>query len=213
MSYLPRHATVTQACEWLESQTNEPWALPRLLENGLMPWFWLDYTPGWPDVFGERHEGYLAPMVFTGDTLRLEADASAALVTMTRTHTGTPMKLAPGMRVALEDLRFKREDIQALADTFMPSDGGASDEPDEVEGSRDEPEEKNPSSWQVQARAIADELDALDAACGAYDSVTNISDRVAAEMRRREIKGPRGWVSGATVRREALQGCRWRRKR
>lgn len=68
-------------------------------------------------------------------------------------------------------------------------------------------------SWQDHARALADEIDATDEKCDAYDSVTHLADRVAAKLKERGIKGPRGPVAGKTVMREALQGERWNRKR
>jgi hypothetical protein len=61
-------------------------------------------------------------------------------------------------------------------------------------------------NWCEVARAIADELDQIDAKCGAHDSKSNIADRVAVEMRKRKIFGPRGPVSANTVLREALGG-------
>lgn len=113
--YLPKHATTTQACEWLKARSGDNWTLARLIEHGLMPWFWFDYKPGWPAVFGNRVEGYLAPMVFAGDTQRLEADGTDALVNMTRTHNGVIVKIEPGISVSIAELRFKREDVQALS--------------------------------------------------------------------------------------------------
>ncbi len=66
--------------------------------------------------------------------------------------------------------------------------------------------------WTVQARAIADELDAIDATAKSHDSLTNIADRVEARMRERGVHGPRGPLTGKTILREALQGGRWKRK-
>ena len=117
--YLPAHATCLEACEWLRAKTGKTWTLARLLESGLMPWFWLDYTPGWPALFGGRVEGYLAPMVFAGDMQRLEADGTVALVNMTRTHDDVLMPLKPGMKVLITDLRFKRDDLQDLGKAFQ----------------------------------------------------------------------------------------------
>lgn len=70
-----------------------------------------------------------------------------------------------------------------------------------------------PKDWQVVARSIADELDAKDAECGAHDSLRGLSDRVAAEMRKRKEYGPRGPLSPGTILREALQGKKWKRNR
>lgn len=67
--------------------------------------------------------------------------------------------------------------------------------------------------WTEKARAIANELDMRDLHAGAYTSVTEMGDRVAAEMHMHGINGPRGPVSGATVKREALQGSKWIRPR
>jgi len=85
------------------------------MEYGLMPWVWLEYAPGYPAIFGDRTEGYLAPMVYSGDAQRLEADGTEALITMTQTHDGKLMKIHPGIRAPLSELRFKREDVEAMA--------------------------------------------------------------------------------------------------
>lgn len=126
-NYLPTQATTEQACEWLESQTGERWTLGRLLEHGLTPWFWLDYSPGWPDaLFGGRAEGYQAPVVFSGDIQRLEAVGRDVLVNITRTHDRTLMKIGPpGLRMSVDELRFKREDIEALRKALANQPEGA----------------------------------------------------------------------------------------
>lgn len=115
-NYLPKNATTEQACAWLSAKTGEDWVLSRLLECGLMPWFWMDYTPEAPsEIFGRRHEGYQAPVLFFGDTHRLEFVGTDALVTMTRTHDGKIFKAEPGIPVPASELRFMREDVEALA--------------------------------------------------------------------------------------------------
>lgn len=102
-------------------QTGQKWTLARLLESGLMPWFWIDYKADVPAViFNGRIEGYLAPVVFAGDTQRLAADGSDALVNITRTAGGVLMKVEPAMRMPLSELRFKSEDLQSLADRLAP---------------------------------------------------------------------------------------------
>ena len=65
----------------------------------------------------------------------------------------------------------------------------------------------------MQARVIADELDAIDANAKSFSSVKDIADRVAKRLRERGIEGPRGPLSSGTVLREALQGGRWKRKK
>ena len=74
--FLPKRASVEDACQWLHARTSERWTLARILESGVMPWFWLDYKPGYPEAFGSRTEGYLAPMVFQGDVERLSGGRS-----------------------------------------------------------------------------------------------------------------------------------------
>lgn len=69
-----------------------------------------------------------------------------------------------------------------------------------------------PDDWKVCARAIADELHEKDIRAGAHDSISNIADRVALEMRSRKIHGTRGPLAGNTIAREALQGGKWKRK-
>ena len=96
----------------------------------------------------------------------------------------------------------------------MPKDDAAASVPAEAEA---EPtaDEAHPTvdDWREQARTITDELDSADLKVGAYDSVTNIADRVAKRMRELGINGPRGPLSGRTVLREALQGGKWKRKK
>ena len=65
------------------------------------------------------------------------------------------------------------------------------------------------ANWHAHARAIADELHLIDARTGAHCSLNEMGDRVAEKMRKRGIEGPNGPVSGATVKRQALQGGRW----
>lgn len=74
-------------------------------------------------------------------------------------------------------------------------------------------ESESQIGWKASAWAIADELDAKDAAAGAYSSVRDIASRVAGEMRAHGIYGPRGPLSEGTILREALQGKKWQRKR
>lgn len=115
MDYLPKLATIEQACEWLGNRTNEKWILSRLIECGLRPYFWLDYAPNMPQLFGNRIEGYLSEMIFNGDTVRLEAVGTDAIVNMLTAHDGTTAKIEPSWRLPLSELRFKREEIEETA--------------------------------------------------------------------------------------------------
>jgi len=85
--------------------------LPRLLECHLTPYFWNDYKPGYPAIYGERREGYQTHMIFQGDRTRLESDGGVALVTMLTAHDDSLIKIEPGWPLPLSALRFKRADI------------------------------------------------------------------------------------------------------
>lgn len=53
--------------------------------------------------------------MFGGDIQRLEAVGRDVLVNITLTHDRTLMKIGPpGLRMSVDELRFKREDIEAL---------------------------------------------------------------------------------------------------
>ena len=116
IDYLPKDATSEQACNWLQAKTGQTWILPRLLECHLTPYFWLDYKPGYHTVFGEKIEGYQTSIAFQGDLCRLESDGTEALVTMFAAHDGSLVKIEPGLRVPLTELRFKRAEIEATAE-------------------------------------------------------------------------------------------------
>lgn len=116
MDYLPKDATIEQTCNWLQAQTSETWILPRLLECHLTPYFWLDYKQGYPTVYGNRIEGYQSRMMFQGDLCRLESDGGYALVNMFAAHDGALIEVEPGVRVALSDLRFKRDRVERVAE-------------------------------------------------------------------------------------------------
>lgn len=115
--YLPRNATIEESCEWMEAKTGERWTLPRLLEEAhLTPHVWIDHIPGYPQIFGERLEGYLTKMIFHGDVMRLAADRADALITMFPAHDGSLIKVSPGWRVALKDVRFNGQALERVAE-------------------------------------------------------------------------------------------------
>lgn len=113
--YIPKLATIEQSCEWLRARLGGVWILQRLLECHLKPYFWIDYKPGHPQIFGGKVEGYLTWMVFASDVHRLEADGTNALVNMFTAHDGTLVKIEPGWTVPLSELRFKREALERVA--------------------------------------------------------------------------------------------------
>lgn len=116
MDYLPKYATIEEACNWLQAKTGQTWVLPRLLECHLTPHFWLDYKPGYPAIYGDKIEGYQTRMMFHGDICRLESDRGDALVNMFTAHDGTLVKVQPGLRVPLSELKFKRESVERVAE-------------------------------------------------------------------------------------------------
>lgn len=127
-SYLPPYATIAEACEWLQSETGEPWTLARLIEHGLMPWFWLDYEADYKAsadvVFCGRKDGYLAPLIFVNDAGRAAIVGKDVRVSMTRNIAGDIVGFPPGSLVRpIDDLRFKRDDITLLASKFSEPAG------------------------------------------------------------------------------------------
>lgn len=116
MDYLPKDATIEEACNWLQAKTGQTWVLPRLLECHLTPHFWLDYKPGYPAIYGNKIEGYQTRMMFHGDICRLESDRGYALVNMFTAHDGSLVKAQPGLRVPLSELKFKRESVERVAE-------------------------------------------------------------------------------------------------
>ncbi|WP_235507467.1 hypothetical protein [Acidovorax sp. Leaf78] len=115
MTYLPRLASVEQACSWLAVETNEAWTLQRLMEYRLRPYFWLEHDEKLPRLSNNRLEGVMAEMVFGGDLQRLEFDGHEPFVTMFRTEDGTLCKSEPGFKLPLHELRFKRQEIEETA--------------------------------------------------------------------------------------------------
>ena len=116
MDYLPKDATIEEACNSLQAKTGQTWVLARLLECHLRPHFWLDYKPGYPAIYGDRIEGYQTRMMFQGDLCRLESDRGDALVNMFTAHDGTLVKVQPALRVPLSELKFKRESVERVAE-------------------------------------------------------------------------------------------------
>lgn len=112
---LPFRATTEEACAWLSQQTGTPWALARLIENGLTPYVWLDYDAAYPDLFGDANGGYAAPIFFEGDTGRLAAGSDDVLITITKDAYKIVAPLPPpGFRRPLDALRFQRKDLERL---------------------------------------------------------------------------------------------------
>lgn len=114
--YLPKVATLEQAQAWLEHETGQQWPLARLIEETrIMPWVWIDSTPEHPEIFAGRLEGFLAPMLFAGDTQRLAAGAEDIFMTMTETPEGHHVLPPYGLHCPLSQLRFLADDLRENA--------------------------------------------------------------------------------------------------
>jgi len=117
--YLPKTATLDEASAWLEEVTGERWPLPRLLEYGLWPSVWLAPDPAGLDpevmarLFGDKAEGFLAPVCFAGDVTRLEVTREGCL-TMTRSEAGEFFRFDP-IDFTVSDLRFAADALKQHA--------------------------------------------------------------------------------------------------
>lgn len=134
MDYIPPKATAAEAIEWLGNHTGQRWTIARIVESGVSPWFWLDYSQEHAIAFGDRIEGYEVQMIFGTDVQRLLKNTSEAtcLVTMFRAPAGVfgpdEALVRVPVTVPMDALRFAREDIQALAEPKQqPEDAAPTD--------------------------------------------------------------------------------------
>lgn len=115
---LPYRATAIEACAWLAEQTGTPWSLARLLEQGGLPYVWLDYSAEWAELFHDGVTRYAAPIVFIGDKQHLVSDAGASAdvwLRLTRDSGNIAIELkAPGLRAPLDGLHFQERDLLRL---------------------------------------------------------------------------------------------------
>ena len=204
MNYLPKHVTVPEACEWLATETGEPWTLARLLEHSLMPWVWLDYNPRFPKIFGNRFEGFLTPMLFYGDVVRLAAVGNGVLLTMIRTpdQPQENILVVPGLRGEIHDLRFLRDNITRLA--------GKHSKPEGTPGAKVEAAPAT-NAWRENAKQIGKGI------LEANKSLTleRIATKTHKEMTSRNAKGEPGMAGRGgrvptldTIKRWALTGIK-----
>ena len=204
MDYLPKDATIEEACNWLQAKTGQTWVLPRLLECHLRPHFWLDYKPGYPAIYGDRIEGYQTRMMFQGDLCRLESDRGDALVNMFTAHDGTLVKVQPALRVPLSELKFKRESVERVAEIInktAPTQSAATPAPVVAESADDG------EAWKAKARERADEIIKRQRAKDLHPSQEDIADEIAREFRADGVMGAGGKpLTGAYIKRHALKG-------
>ncbi len=117
---LPNNATTDETCSWLSEQTGTPWNLARLLEAGLTPHVWLDYSEEHAGLFAEGITRYPAPIFFVEDTQRLIAGSDDVLIRMTRDSDRISFKLKPpGITMPLDALRFFQRDVAALLEDIL----------------------------------------------------------------------------------------------
>ena len=204
MDYLPKDATIEEACNWLQAKTGQTWVLARLLECHLTPHFWLDYKPGYPAIYGNKIEGYQTRMMFQGDLCRLESDRGDALVNMFTAHDGTLVKVQPGLRVPLSELKFKRESVERVAEIInktAPTQSAATPAPVVAESADDG------EAWKAKARERADEIIKRQRAKDLHPSQEDIADEIAREFRADGVMGAGGKpLTGAYIKRHALKG-------
>lgn len=126
--HLPPKATIAEAVSWLEKNTGEAWSFARIVETGIWPWFWLDYSPEYANLFGDRFEGYAAQLTYGGDKQRLLENTSEPdfVVTMFWAPEGilSPDRVlvrSTPIFLPMSALRFARDDIERIADVTNKS--------------------------------------------------------------------------------------------
>jgi hypothetical protein len=117
---LPSWATTGDVCLWLGEKTGAPWDLARLLEHGLTPHVWLDYSEEYAGLFAEGIKRYPAPIFFVDDIKRLSEGGSDVLIRMTRDSDRISFKLKPpGITMPLDAIRFFQRDVVQLAEDII----------------------------------------------------------------------------------------------
>jgi hypothetical protein len=117
---LPSWATTEKTTLWLDEKTGSVWNLARLLEHGLTPHVWLDYSDEHSGLFAEGITRYPAPIFFVEDIKRLSDGSSDVLIRMTRDSDRISFKLKPpGITKPIDALRFYHLDIAKLAEEIL----------------------------------------------------------------------------------------------
>lgn len=119
-----RWNTLEEAAAWLAAETGEEWTARRVLDacikRGIRLQIWLDKgTDGPPELFGDRTEGFMAPLVFAGDDQRL-AFTGDGMLTMTRAPDGRLVRFDPGLPFSVDDIRIKDDALLSLT-TWLAS--------------------------------------------------------------------------------------------
>ena len=110
------------AARWLAERTGEQWCPRDLLDlaHGLRLYVWLDFNPMHPELFGDRTEGFVAPICFAGDSNRLAFDGGSGALTMTFLPDGRVVRFKPGVAFSAEAVRVDRDSLKHLANKRKP---------------------------------------------------------------------------------------------
>lgn len=120
LSSLPYRATADEACQWLQTQTGTPWTLARLLEEGGLPYVWIEHSDEWAELFHDGVTRYAAPVVFIGDRQHLAAGGSDVWLRFTRDSGNLAIALKePGLRASLDGLHFQERDLLKLVKELL----------------------------------------------------------------------------------------------
>lgn len=126
--YLPAWATLAEACEWLQAATGEPWPVARLLAAPVNLAIWLepgdDLAPEVLDgLFAGRHEGFMAPLIFGGDSERLAFERSGGAMSVTTSPRGHTVRITPAVKFAADELRVSDRSLREVADAIRAGRG------------------------------------------------------------------------------------------
>lgn len=117
---MPSWATTEETVLWLSDKTGTAWNLARLLEHGLTPHVWLDYSEEHSGLFAEGITRYPAPIFFVEDIKRLSDGNADVLIRMTRDSDRISFKLKPpGISKPIDALRFFQRDVTQLLDNIL----------------------------------------------------------------------------------------------
>lgn len=127
--YLPAWATLQEASDWLKAETGQDWPMPRIVGAGADAAVFLDCPDDAPaevvdGLFLGRREGFMAPLVFHGDSARLAIVRDGGTLSLTRRPDGVPVTLTPPARFDAEDVRLSAESLRAIVFDGSVSAGG-----------------------------------------------------------------------------------------
>jgi hypothetical protein len=117
---LPSWATTEETLAWLNNKTGTNWNLASVLERGLTPHVWLDYSEEHSGLFAEGITRYPAPIFFVDDIKHLSEGGTDILIRMTKDSDRISFKLKPpGITKPIDALRFFQRDIAQFMEDFL----------------------------------------------------------------------------------------------